>query len=157
MKTDFCFNNTGMWLIAALILFLPSQTAFGWGKSYGILKQSSEVNGIFIAHKILPDHKYYYSGPDDVPKALIGIDNNYTLDSKLWKPVDLTPELLKKWFRSWFNFRDQPAINWGADILDPNGKKVGIWFSRQNRTTVKMLGNNRVQVHTPKLDSRACK
>ena len=149
MNTDFCFNKNGMWLIAILILFFSFQTAFARSSSCGILKPNLDVNNLFISHKILPDHKYYYSGPDDVPKAIIGIDNNYTLDSKMWKPVDLTPEKLKKWCRNMFSDNDQPATNWGADILDPNGKKVGIWFSRQKRTSVNMLDNNRVQVYTP--------
>ncbi|MBW1841758.1 MAG: hypothetical protein JRI75_08175, partial [Deltaproteobacteria bacterium] len=65
------------------------------------------------------------------------------------KPVDLTPEQLKKWLSILLRDRDRPATTWGAYILDPAGKEIGVWFSRWDRTTVKMLGDNSVQVYTP--------
>ncbi|MBW1842152.1 MAG: hypothetical protein JRI75_10235, partial [Deltaproteobacteria bacterium] len=114
-------------LATALILFFSFQTAFGWGKNYGMLKKSTDVNNMFVSHQVLPDHTYYYSGVDAAPNAIIGNQNTYTLESKLWKPVDLTPEQLKKWLRILLRDRDRPATTWGAYILDPAGKEIGVW------------------------------
>lgn len=139
----------GIALATVLILLFSFQTAFGIGKNYGLLKKSTEVNDMFVSHQVLPDHKYYYSGSNAAPNAIIGIHNDYTLESKLWKPVDLTTEQLKKWLNNMLRNRDRPATTWGAYITGPGGKKIGIWFSRWNRTTIKMLDGNRVQIHTP--------
>jgi hypothetical protein len=50
-----------------------------------------------------------------------------------------------------------PEENYRADgyfaayILDPNGKRVGAWYSIQSTTTVKFLEGNKILVYTPDL------
>lgn len=71
------------WLIVlpALILMASSASALdlpGFGSfklpsfRYGKIKRDREVNQIFQAYKILPDHKYYISGQGNIPHAIIG-------------------------------------------------------------------------------------
>ncbi len=137
-------------LIVTCILFIVVQTAFtGCSGSYGMLKPSLEVDKMFEEHKVLADHSYYYSGPDAAPNAIIGIDNNYTLNSTLWKPVDLTSEQLKKWIDLLTGSRGYTVTNAGSLILDPTGKRLGVWYSPVNWTTVKMESDNSIVVHTP--------
>ena len=61
------------------------------GKSSGVIT-SGEATTIWHAYEIRPNFHYYYAGPDAHPHYIIGIDDRYKLMSKLWKPVDLTPE-----------------------------------------------------------------
>ncbi len=139
-------------LIVTCILFIVVQTAFtGCSGSYGMLKPSLEVDKMFEEHKVLADHSYYYSGPDAAPNAIIGIDNNYKLNSTLWKPVDLTSEQLKKWISFMTHYRGYSLINYGSLILDPTGKRLGVWYARCNVTTVKMESDNSIVVHTPEM------
>ncbi len=139
-----------MLLIVTCILFIVVQAAFtGCSGSYGRLKPSLEVDKMFEELKILADHSYYYSGPEAVPTAIIGIDNNYTLNSTLWKPVDLTSEQLKKWIDFMTHYRGYSLINYGSLILDPTGKRLGVWYSPWSWTTVKMESDNSIVVHTP--------
>ncbi|MFH2218455.1 MAG: hypothetical protein ABII68_02195 [Pseudomonadota bacterium] len=143
-------NNKRVRVISTFIILLIIQVAItGCLENYGILKPSLEVDRMFVKLQVLPDHKYYYSGPDAIPDAIIGIHNSYTLDSRLWKPVDLTPEQIKKWL-SWMTGDLYTTItNYGWYILDPSGKRVGVWFSPFYYTTIKMGEGNHIAVYTP--------
>ena len=84
-----------------ILLFLSAQGIFaGCAGHWGRISSSRTVTETFQAYRILPDHRYYYSGPDAYPTAIIGIHKNFTLTARFWKPVDLTPERL----RAWLNF-----------------------------------------------------
>jgi len=143
-------NNNSMCMIVTYTLFFIIVTPFvGCSNNFGIIRSSGEVTRMFETYKILPDHRYYYSGSDAAPRAIIGIQNNYTLNSRLWKPVDLTPEQLKGWISFILKDTTISPYNFGALILDSNGNPVGIWYSPRATTTVKMESDNHIIVHTP--------
>ncbi len=116
------------------------------------IRSSQAATDIWHSYEILPNYKYYYSGPDSQPNYIIGIDDRYHLTSKLWKPVDLTPEMLKNWF-NYIRPRVGYSLDlYGADITDSNGQRVGLWYSVRDW---RLLGsasvgeNNQVSVTRP--------
>ncbi len=118
-------------------------------KNFGTLKLSSEVSEIFQTYRVLPNHRYYYSGSDTKPKAIIGIDQTYSLETRLWKEAaDLNSEQLKRWVDQMLGFRP-PGRTFGSAILSANGEKVGIWYSPYVYTTVKVEADNQVMVYPP--------
>ena len=98
-------------------------------RSSGVIT-SHDATAIWHSYEVLPNYNYYYAGPNTRPFYIIGIDDRYTLKSKLWKPVDLTPEMLKDWFNYY-----RPRVGgynplpYGAFINDPNGERIGLWYS----------------------------
>ena len=137
-------------MIVTCTLFFIIMTSFvGYANNFGRIHSSGEVTRMFETYKILPDYRYYYSGSDVKPRGIIGIHNNYTLNSRLWKPVDLTPEQLKDWINFILIDTTISIYNYGALILDPNGNQVGVWYSPRATTTVKMESDNQIIVHTP--------
>jgi hypothetical protein len=115
--------------------------------NYGSLRSSSEITNMFDNHQVLSDHLYYFSGLQGVPNAIIGIHPNYSLRSRTWQQVDLSSSTLKKWvFRMKHVQLTKPR---GAWILDPDGNRVGIWFSAQRQTSVRMEPNNQVVISPP--------
>ena len=117
-------------LFLAMILSPLNDAAASAGKkSRSGVVISREATDIWHSYEIRPNYNYYFSGPKSQPDFVIGIDDKYRLTSKLWKPVDLTPEMLKKWF----NFtRQRVGISqdpYGAYIVDSNGERVGLWYS----------------------------
>jgi len=115
----------------------------------GILQLSTEVSQTFESFQVLPQYKYYFTGSETKPLAIMGIDRNYTLVSQIWKEAgDLTPEQLKKWVNQILEFRP-PMRTYGAHILGTNGEKVGIWYSPYNDSPVTMLADNQVEVVPP--------
>jgi hypothetical protein len=115
--------------------------------SYGRLQSSHEVTQLFQDNQILSDHLYYYSGFQRIPYGIIGIDNKFTLRSGRWRPIELDPTLLNQLdYRMRHVYSREPR---GAWILDPEGRRVGIWYSARYQTTVIMEKDNQVVVVTP--------
>lgn len=117
------------------------------GNSYGKLQSSHDITQLFDNAQVLKDHTYYYSGLQGVPDAIIGIHPNYSLRAKLWQQVDFSHKSLKTWtyrMRSVHLVRPQ-----GSYILGPEGKRLGIWFSAQRQTSVRLDRENRLVVSPP--------
>jgi len=115
--------------------------------SYGRLQYSPEANQMFENNQLIPDYTYYYSGFQRVPYGIIGIDNNYTLRSSIWKPFELDPDVLKQLsYRMAQVYTLNPRGSW---ILDQEGNRVGIWYSSQSATKIKIEENRQIVVLAP--------
>jgi hypothetical protein len=138
----------GWFLSLNIILALMMAVLSGCGSStYGRLQSSQEVTQVFKNKQILSDHQYYFSGFQRIPYGIIGIGNKYSLRSNRWKPIDLNPTLLNQLiYRMEHVYSLEPR---GAWILDPDGNRVGIWYSSRNQTRVKIEKGNYVVVVTP--------
>jgi len=123
-------------------------------KNLGKIKPSEEATRIFENHKVLSNYRYYLSGSDLFPDAVIGLDKAYVLDSDLWKEIELTPAKLKDIVESLhIKSRERLEMLHGFDILDDKGNKIGIWYSiLRAATSVRMEGGNKVLIYTPPLD-----
>ncbi len=144
--------STGLFLFFLLVAVVFMASCAGSG-NYGRLFPSDNVKKSFETYQLPPNHTYYYSGPDAFPRAIIGIRNEYHLESKFWKPIDLTKTQLKRWLEMGGRSRDDyyPNKN-GSDILAPDGGKIGVWYAVKNwkdRATVKMIDDKTVNVSPP--------
>lgn len=136
------FFNTSIFIVLMLAMLSGCSSP-----SYGRLQSSHEVTQAFQNNQILADHLYYYSGFQRIPYGIIGIDNKFQLRSNRWKPIDLTPTLLNQLaYRMRHVYSLEPR---GAWILDPEGRRLGIWYSSRYQTTVIMEKDNQVVVVTP--------
>ena len=138
----------GWFLFLNIILVLMIAVLSGCGSpNYGRLQSSHEVTQMFKNNQILSDHQYYFSGFQRIPYAMVGIGNNYKLRSSRWKPIDLDPTSLNQLiYRMVHVYSLEPR---GAWILDPDGNRVGIWYSSTYQTTVKMEKDNHLVVLSP--------
>ena len=128
----------------SLFFFLSSCAAQNIGK----LQSSAEITQIFEDQQLLTNHLYYYSGLQGVPDAIIGIHPNYSLRTDRWQRVELTSATLKTWI---FRMKSIQLVRpQGAWILDPDGNRIGIWFSALRQTPVRLAQNNRVIIVPPK-------
>jgi len=116
------------------------------------ITNSREATEIWHSYQILPNYHYYFWGPGSQPYYLVGIDDKYQLVSNQWKPVDLTPAMLK----NWFNYID-PRVGfspfpWGSFIIGPNGERIGLWYSVRDWRRVgsaHLAEDNQVTLTTP--------
>ena len=144
----FCFAVLGFAWMAV------NSEAAEFFKNYGEIRPSVEATGVFENYKILPDYRYYVSGPDLYPNALIALDRAYALDSDLWKERKLTSVEMKELIG---DMQSKALVVGetlhGYDILDNGGKKIGLWYSiLRARTYVKMEGDGRAVIATPPVD-----
>jgi hypothetical protein len=138
--------------ISAPIIFLASLIILvGCAENYGRLQRNEEVDIIFKTYRVLPDHKYYYTGPTGRPDAIMGIHSDYTLETTQWTQFDPSDDTLKTGVDS-INFHHSTRVRYypyGFIILDPEDKQVGIWYSIWDWTTVIMEKDKRIKVFPP--------
>jgi hypothetical protein len=129
---------------------LPALAALLWltiaagcaAQSQGLV-YSADATRLFETYEVNDDYNYYYSGSEVYPRAVIGIDKDYTLMTDLWKPVHLSAEHLRSW-REWARTEmglDSYTLP-GAFIVAPDGRRIGVWFPYQDRRAF-----SRVVVH----------
>jgi hypothetical protein len=140
--------------LTGLFSLLLLSALAGCFSQHGNIRWNSEATDAFRFYNIMENHKYYYSGGDARPNAIIAIHQNYTLVPELWKEADVSRERLKKWVDQMVGhdiFRSSPA---GFTIYDSNGNRIGIWYSMWDWTSVKMESDNRVYITTPGTTSK---
>ena len=131
----------------ALTLFSMVLTALSGCtmSNYGKLKSTPEVKQSFETYQILPNHKYYYRGVKSRPTVIVGINENYELNLKLWIQIDTESE----------DFRmiiDRVSLQgmggayepWGFRILDAAGNDVGVWYSALSNAAVQINENRQI-------------
>jgi hypothetical protein len=149
-----------IWVLLCLFLISPVSTTSALeipgfkplgipSFKYGKLKRDRDVNHTFETYKILPDHKFYTSGQAAIPHAIIGIQNSYDLRPGIWQEINLTTPLLRSWISQMDNIYGFPP--YGSVILDHNGKRIGVWYSSKQWTTVIIEENNEIAVLAPEI------
>ena len=142
MNTIKINNNNILWLGSLGIIILA--LAAGCSGKYGSYKRDTNVQAAFETSQVPADYKYFYYGFDTRPYVIFGIEPKYEMNSRMWKEVSAdTPEF--KEMTRWI-WEDYDYYKFGADILDPDGKKVGILYTAIRETTVKFGDNNRISV-----------
>ena len=115
--------------------------------NYGSNKLSDAARDKIENFQVLPDHNYYYTGSNVRPQALIAIHKSYTVSEGIWKKVEPTSKDLKYMVGVMQKSVAEPP--YGYDILDPQGKLIGIFYSRWDPWPVKMEGGNKVTIYAP--------
>ena len=133
------------------LCLLGASALFGCTETYGRLQRSQEADQAFKSYRVLPDHQYYYTGPVGRPDAIMGIQNEYTLETTQWTQFIASDDLLKKWVDT-MNFHHNSGVRYrpyGYLILEPAGSRMGIWYSIWDWTTIIMMDDKRIQVFPP--------
>jgi cobalamin biosynthesis Mg chelatase CobN len=115
----------------AIGILIVSTMAGSCIENYGRLKHNTQVTQAFSNNQIEQNYRYFYYGRTDMPYAVVGIDRSYQMRSRVWREVDPDSEKFQKMiFWMWDDPRHyQQYFTKGADILDPKGQKVGVWYS----------------------------
>ena len=122
-------------------------------QSFGSVKESPEVSGLFKTYQNNLDYKYYYAGFMKDPEAVVGIHSDYMIftysgrgiRTVRWKEFEPTPPNLEMLVKG-IEKNDNP---YGADILDPAGKQVGILYTfkqENHQPLVRKVEDNLISV-----------
>lgn len=145
--------------LCIMLMLLSSGCAGMPLKNYGSIVPEGRVMEAFDKFQVNPNYEYFYSGSEVYPSAVIGLDKSYTLESDLWKKVDMTPAKLREIVT---NMKDKSAsVNFkaplhGFAILDDKGRQIGVWYSIIEATTnssVRMKDNKTVLIDTPDINT----
>lgn len=138
--------NKGKLSTAIIICFIILIILSGCSMSnYGQLKSNKEATQAFESYQILPDHKYYYRGTYSRPIAVVGIKEDYVLNSKLWVEIDpKTKDFRTLIDRVSLQGSGSTTNPWGFTILDHSGKDVGVWYSAIRAAAVEINENGQI-------------
>ena len=118
----------------------------------GSLRQSHEVTQLFNSGKPVEGYNYYYNGPLSRPDAILGLDEQFTLQGQFWTSIDLTQAQLSMWVQDINTHRSlDPEIFRGAEVLTPEGKRAGVWLSHFDWLPTRFLEDNIVEVWAPRV------
>lgn len=125
-------------------------------RNYGRILPSEEADRDLEGGVVHPEIRYFISGSDLYPNALIGLHRDYRLDREtLWKEVAMTPGKL----REIVGFMKAKAFEYhhfpyGFDLRDTGGKKIGFWYSILTaRTYLRFEEDGTVMIQTPELET----
>ena len=134
--------------IKKLILFAVSTIVFmgitGCAGKYGKFQLDQEVYYAFENNTVSSGYKYYSNYQHNVTYAILGMEPKFKLESKMWREVEPGAEDFKILIsRIW---EDYGRYKYGASVLDPDGNKVGIWYSAVFGKAIKFYEDNRIEV-----------
>ena len=137
--------------IAIIFLFVTGCVASG---NRGILRRDRELGQMFMSYQVMPDHNYFTSGGYDKPNAILGVHKDYEMVTEAnWRIIpNVSSAQVEKWIRTIDPDDGGPGSDYFAYyILDPEGKRVGFWYSIQKHTVIKFLEGNKIEVYPPEL------
>ncbi len=105
--------------------------------SYGKLVSSPVFLDRYRQQTLPADFHYYYCGRSGLPYAVVGIDDTYQFNDRVWFRIDTLDEVYKKIYHL-SDLHPHARTMRAADILDPDGNRIGVWFSFYHHTPVRI-------------------
>jgi hypothetical protein len=105
-------------------------------KNYGKLQRSREVTTMFETGELPHEYHYHFFGSRNQPYAVMGLEPDWTLKSRIWRSVELNTEEFK-YMTKWV-WEDLGYYKYGANILDPEFEKIGIIYTSSWMATIKV-------------------
>ncbi len=107
----------------------------GCAGSSGKIQFNESLSNSYRNTLQIEKYNYYYTGRSGLPYAVIGIDKKYKFNDRFWHKINTLDDLFLEIYR----LADTPQDYYKmtvADILDPTGNKIGVWFSYFHHTVV---------------------
>lgn len=134
-------KSNGYGYVLGAVVMITALFFSGCGAhTYGKLSMNNEVKKEFQNGQVNPEYNYYYTGRENFPYAIAGIDKRYKVPSKYWIRFDPDTGKLKE--MSGMLYEDFRDIPYGAIILAPGGNRIGIWYSNVSRASVRVDEEN---------------
>jgi len=105
--------------------------------SYGKLATSPGFLDQYLQQTLPADFHYYYCGRSGLPYAVVGIDDTYQFNDRVWFRIDTMEEVYKK-IDNLSDLHPHARFMRAVDILDPDGTRIGVWFSFYHHTPVRV-------------------
>lgn len=132
------------WFVVILSIFL-----IGCVGVSGKLKSNPTLLTQYKDRALSKTYNYYYCGRSSLPYAVVGIDNTYGFNDRLWFKIESEQAVYEK-IRNLSDLEIDSFPMAGADILDGQGNKIGVWFSHYRHTPVRVDDKSRkVEVFNP--------
>jgi hypothetical protein len=134
--------------VAVLVL---AATLAGCAGRYGSIRVDARVARDLGAAQVLPGHRYYTTGSELEPAAIVALREDRPLRGA-WRVIAATPALLAKLSAEMQGSR--LVLPDGGIIFDDRGERIGIWFSYHRLPPPpKLLDDGSVEINPPFIES----
>jgi hypothetical protein len=119
--------------IIAILIFIMALTAAGCAnmRSFGKFAPDDNARTSFETFQLDPDYRYYITGSDVYPVAILALNKSYSMGNDLWKELSLTQDSLKEMV-TFMQLRLMECCRQselGFLVYAPNGKQIGTLYS----------------------------
>lgn len=140
-------GRLSMRLTCPIAALLALSAFAGCSGRHGSLRFDNGVTRTFEAAQVLPGHRYYTTGSETDPAAIVALREDRPLRGA-WREIAATPELLKKLGDTMRGTRLVGPD--GAIIVDDRGERIGVWYSyRQYPAPPRLLDDGSVELNPP--------
>lgn len=111
----------------------------------------------FETFEISPEYRYYITGSDTYPVAILALNKSYSMGNDLWKEMELTPAGIKVMVTDMqLKLLERCGQTWsGFLVIDQTGKQIGILYAYLGlQIAFKVAENNTVMMYGPHDDDQ---
>ncbi|MCG6894047.1 MAG: hypothetical protein LJE65_10610 [Desulfobacteraceae bacterium] len=114
-------------LPVAAAMLIAVTLAAGCAGSFTYGQRDAELTQAFSSHQFPPGYRYYFLGGENRPYAIVGLEPDYTLSNKFYKPVTEADRPMEKLVDALYEVPySRPDA---AHIVDLQGRRIGVWYS----------------------------
>jgi len=119
----------------------------GCSQNFGRIHWDENVTQAFEANQVEPGYNFYQYTVGMRVFAIVGLDPKLEMQSRIWRELETDTEDFKvATSRIWDNYTQLPEYPRGAVIMDPDGEKVGVYFSSIRFVSINFKPENQVVV-----------
>lgn len=135
----------GRWLAMAAVL--AAATVAGCGGRHGAIRLDVAAQRGFEAAEVLAGHRYYTTGSENSPDAILALRSDRPLRGGRWREVPMTRETLARLVDRMRGTRNDGPH--GSVVVDDRGERIGVWLSWLSPLPVRLLDDGSVIVAPP--------
>jgi hypothetical protein len=153
MKT---FSLHGVVLLVIFVL-LSASGCISANKNFGKFVPDDQARIAFETFQINPEFRYYITGSDLYPVAILALNKSYVIGNDLWKELDLTPQSMNDMVthmqrKLMERCHQNPH---GFVVYDHQGKAIGTLYSYLGvGIAFRMDSENVVRIYGPRDDDQ---
>lgn len=98
--------------------------------NFGSIRSSADVTRQFEEVEINPNFRYWYLNQENNPFGVLGLDREFTFEGgPHWGPLDPDAATFKKIVGLVQSFPVTGSRAAGFEIMDSEGRQIGVWYS----------------------------
>ena len=109
-------------ILVAVVLITPPMSVL---EGTGVLKRNRDMERAFFEGNPPADLRYYATGRENVPDAIIGLKPPWRQTARFWREIDPETQDLNRLIRSVIRIKDRDP--YAFDIVSSDGEVIGVY------------------------------
>lgn len=116
----------------------------------GSVRPSTDIKRQFLDLEVNPNYRYWFLNQENNPFGVLGLDREYDFEGgPMWGALDPDTATFKKVVGLVKSFPAKGSNTIGSEIVDSQGRPIGVWFSSLTAGINVDFAKKTVSVSTP--------